>query len=91
MLNTKSLFACTLLIPLLGAAISVQAQTQTQGQAPRSTKDAAEAAKRAKCFEAAQAAAATVSASAGQAASAERNSLGSSAYHECAMKAGIRP
>jgi len=84
MLSTKSLFACTLLIPLLGVAIPAQAQErkqpQTQGQAtPR--QDQAETAKRTKCFEEANAAAAKVTSSA----------VGSDAYHECAMREGIRP
>ena len=90
--STKSLFACALLIPLLGAAIPAMAQTQTQTQgqaAPR--QDQAETAKRAKCFEEANAAAAKVSSSAGQAQASERNAVGSDAYHQCAMREGIRP
>ena len=87
MLNTKILSACALLIPLLGAAIPAQAQNQmTQGQAVK--KDAAETAKRTKCFEEAQAAVAKLNSGAPN---AEKNEVGSDAYHECAMKAGIRP
>jgi hypothetical protein len=94
MLSIKSLFACTLLIPLLGVAIPAQAQErkqpQTQGQAaPR--QDQAEAAKRTKCFEEANAAAARVTSSAGQAQASERNAVGSDAYHQCAMREGTRP
>jgi hypothetical protein len=91
MLNTKLLFACSLLIPLLGAAIPAQAQTQPQTQGQAVQRDAAETAKRAKCFEEANAAAARVNSSAGQAQSAERNAAGSDAYHQCAMREGIRP
>jgi hypothetical protein len=90
MSKAKYVFACALLIPLLGAAIPAMAQTQTQGQAaPR--QDQAETAKRTKCFEEANAAAAKVNSSSGQAQGSERNAVGSDAYHQCAMREGIRP
>ena len=54
MSKARYVFACALLIPLLGAATPTMAQTQTQGQA--APKDSAETAKRTKCFEQAQAA-----------------------------------
>jgi hypothetical protein len=60
-----------------------QQQKQPQGQA--APKDSADNAKRAKCFEDAQAAAAT-----GRDIS-EKNARASSAYHDCAKNAGIRP
>jgi len=84
MSKARYVFACALLIPLLGAAIPAMAQTQGQA-AP---KDSAETAKRTKCFEQAQAA---VQALGPSAQIAERNERGSDAYHECALKAGIRP
>jgi len=86
MSKARYVFACALLIPLLGAATPTMAQTQTQGQA--APKDSAETAKRTKCFEQAQAA---VQALGPSAQIAERNERGSDAYHECALKAGIRP
>jgi hypothetical protein len=91
MLNKKSVVACTLLVPFLCTAIPAAAQTQTQTQGQAVNRNTADSAKRAKCFEEANAAAAQVNPSAGQAQGAERNAIGSDAYHQCARREGIRP
>ncbi len=90
MSKAKYVFTFALLIPLLGAAIPAMAQTQkgTQTQGQAAPKDSAETAKRTKCFEEAQAA---VQALGPSAQIAEKNERGSDVYHECALKAGIRP
>ena len=84
MSKSKYMLAYALLIPLLCAAIPAMAQTKTQA-AP---KDSAETAKRTKCFQEAQTA---VKALGPSAQIAEQNETGSDAYHQCALKAGIRP
>jgi hypothetical protein len=91
MFSKKSVVAGTLLVPFLCATIPAAAQTQTQTQGQAVNRNAAETAKRSKCFEEANAAAAKVNPSAGQAQVAERNAVGSDAYHQCAMREGIRP
>jgi hypothetical protein len=78
MLNTKFLFGLALVIPLLGAAIPAEAA--------KAKVDATAA--RAECFGQAQAA---VAALRSDASNGEKNSTGSSAYHACAKKAGIKP
>jgi hypothetical protein len=78
MLNTKSLFALALLVPLVGAAIPAQAAKQNATAA------------RAACFKQANAAAAALG-GASSTPTGERQSAGYDAYATCCRKAGIRP
>jgi hypothetical protein len=77
MLNTNSLFALAVLVPLLGAAIPAEAAKQNA------------TAVRAACFMQANAAAATGNVSSTPI--AERQSAGYDAYAACCRKAGILP
>jgi hypothetical protein len=78
MLNTKSLFALALLVPLVGAAIPAQAAKQNATAA------------RAACFKQANAAAAATGNVSGTPI-AERQAAGYDAYAACCRKAGILP
>jgi hypothetical protein len=75
MLNTKSLVAFALLVPLMGAAIPAHA-----------AKDSKSA--RAACFQKANEVVASQGFSAN---TAEKNAMGLDAYRQCCQKAGIRP
>jgi hypothetical protein len=75
MVNTKSLFALALVVPLLGVAIPAQAAKNVT-------------AARAECFRKANEAVTSQGFSANF---ADRNAMGQDAYRQCCFKAGIRP
>jgi hypothetical protein len=76
MLKPKCLFAATLLIPLLGAAIPADAAKMDPKAA------------RAACFQKANEAVAAMGFSPNP---ADKNAVGLDAYRQCCLKAGIRP
>jgi hypothetical protein len=76
MLNTKSLVAFAVLVPLMGAAIPAQAAKMDSKAA------------RAACFQKANEA---VAAQGFAANTADKNAVGLDAYRQCCQKAGIRP
>jgi hypothetical protein len=76
MLKPKCLFAATLLIPLLGAAIPAEAAKMDPKAA------------RAECFRQANAAVNSIGFSP---TTADKNAAGLDAYRQCCYKAGIRP
>lgn len=80
MSKAKYLFACALLVPILGGGI-ISAEAAKKAVAKKDV-----AAIRAQCMGEAQAAAAAV---VGEV--AEKNERGTDAYHECARKHGIKP
>ena len=79
MLNAKFLFGLALFIPLFGLAMPADAQKRDVN------------AIRAECFRQANEAAAGAGVGAAAGNTAERNSLGYSAYRACAQKNDIRP
>jgi hypothetical protein len=79
MLNAKFLFGVALFIPIFGLAMPAEAQKRDIN------------AIRAECFRQANEAAASAGVGAAAGNTAERNSLGYSAYRACARKNGIRP
>jgi hypothetical protein len=76
MLNTKSLFAFALLIPLVGVAMPAQA-AKTDSRAARAA-----------CFQKANE---VVAAQGFSANTADKNAMGQDAYRQCCHKAGIMP
>ena len=78
MLNTKSLFALALLVPLLGAAIPAEAAKANATAA------------RAACFKQANAAVAALG-PASSVQNADKQTTGYDAYAACCRKAGILP
>jgi hypothetical protein len=75
MLNTKSLVAFALLVPLMGAVPAQAAKMDSKSA-------------RAACFQKANEAVAAQGFSAN---TAEKNAMGLDAYRQCCQKAGIRP
>jgi hypothetical protein len=75
MLNTKSLVAFALLVPLMGAMPAQAAKMDSK-------------AARAACFQKANEA---VAAQGFAANTADKNAMGMDAYRQCCQKAGIRP
>jgi hypothetical protein len=80
MLNAKFLFGVALFIPIFGLVMPAEAQQKRDINAIR-----------AECFRQANEAAASAGVGAAAGNTAERNSLGYSAYRACARKNGIRP